>query len=157
MYRTKIEFHKRIFRGEMPILMCLIYTDFGYRLYSEKEHSNPADVATNLSVDGLLECSGRIISFGNLERTIQVKTKDVLGSLMQRQLQHVSITFQNQDKHFSALLAKEPFLTKDLSLYLGYENITGSSNSFGESLNFFKGMISNIEMGPEMTITADEQ
>ncbi len=100
---------------------------------------------------GVIEKSDRIISFGSLERTSVPRSKNVLQSFEQKQLQNVTIMFDNRDKHFGRLLAKEPFLTRTLTVYWGFEDVV-----FAEHLKLFSGVINQVTMGPEMTLEVVE-
>ena len=153
-------------RGENPAVFCLIKTDYGYRAYSDKElvkyfeiegliadGSVLADGSEVAGVGlGLIEKSGRVLSFGSFERTIQPKTRDVLGGIEQRQLQHVSVSLNNEDRHFSKILPKEPFLGKPFYIYVGFE-----ADPFYEYISLFEGVISEVHCGKQMVIEADEK
>ena len=166
MYRTLINFHNRIIRGENPAVFCLIQTDYGYRAYSDKElikyfelEGHIADGSVTAAGSetagvglGLIEKSARVLSFGSFERTIQPKMRDVLGGIEQRQLQHVSVSLNNEDRHFSKILPKEPFLGKPLYIYAGFE-----ADAFHEYIKLFEGAISEVRCGKQAVIEADEK
>lgn len=169
MYRTTINFHNRIQRGEKPIIYCMIHTDYGYRVYAEKELSDIFEVAGlladgSVTADGshtageglgLLDKAGRVLSFGPFERTIQPRKKDVLASYSTKQLQHASIALDNADHYFSRLIPREPFLTKSLDIYCGFE-----ADPFSERLRLFSGVISEVGLkkdGLQLVLEADEK
>jgi len=91
VYRTSIDFHKRITRGEKPVPYIVISTALGYRAYAQKELNRVFEVEgyfadgtytadgsiTAGSGLGVLEKSARVIDFGLFERSIQPK-KEVL-------------------------------------------------------------------------------
>lgn len=167
MYRTTIKFHNRIQRGEKPIIYCLIHTNYGYRAYAEKELAEIFEVGSLLADGsaladgshtagegmGLMDKQGRVLSFGAFERTVQPRKKDVLASYSTKQLQHASVTLDNADRYFSRLLPREPFLTKSLDIYCGFE-----ADPFHEHLRLFSGVISEVGMkGLQFVLEADER
>lgn len=166
MYRTSINFHKRIQRGEVPVLFIVIKTDLGYRAYAEKELSLISDMEGHFadgsviadgtytagSSLGSLEKSAKLLSFSGSNRTIQPQKRGLLLGYTQKQQEHVSVTLINTDRYFSRLIAKEPFLTKEISSYLGFEALP-----FGEMLEDFRGTIENLTITPEkLTLEAVE-
>jgi len=167
MYRTTIHFHNRIQRGEQPMTYCLIHTDMGYRAYSEKELAEIFEIA-GLPADGsaladgshtageglgLLDKAGRVLSFGRFERTVQPRKKDVLIAYSSKQQQHATVTLDNADRYFSRIIAREPFLAKPFSIFVGFE-----ADPFGEHLRLFEGIISEIKMTEKtMQVEADER
>ena len=166
MYRTTINFHKRLQRGEIPILFVVIKTDLGYRAYAEKELKTIADLEAHfadgsITADGTytagggigyLEKSARLLGFSGSDRTIRPKKQGLLFGYTQKQQKHVSITFANTDKYFSKLIAKEPFLTKTIYSYLGFEDLP-----LKEALEDFRGTIESLTITPEkLTLEAIE-
>lgn len=168
MYRTTIRFHNRITRGEIPISYILINTLMGPRVYAEKELSAVFEVADPLIADGSIEADGsevadggglgvleksaRVLSFGSFERTISPRKSDMLTTFGGKQLQHVSIKLNNTDRYFSKLIAKEPFLSRELSWFLGFEDLPQS-----EHPELFKGIISEVRIGPsDISVEAEE-
>jgi len=159
VYRITIDFHKRLQRGEIPILFCVIHTALGYRAYAKKELSVVSDMEASIlggswlldgsvilgSSLGFLEKSARLLSVGSFDRTIQPKKQGLLLAYTQKQQQNVSVSLVNVDRYFSRLIVKEPFLTRDLYLYLGFEALP-----FNQNLEVFKGVIE------ELAITSDK-
>ncbi len=167
MYRTQINFHKRLSRGENPIPYIVINTHLGYRAYAEKELSYVFDLLGYLldgsfdldgSVElgsataGVIEKSARVLSFGLFERTLQPEKDDVLTSMLSKQKQHISISMDNADNYFAKLIVKEPFLSRELSLYIGFD-----LDPQDEHICLFTGTITELSVLPIMTIEADEQ
>jgi len=102
---------------------------------------------------GLLDKAGRALSFGAFERTVAPRSKDVLASYSSKQLQHASVTLDNADRYFSRLIPREPFLTKDLDIYCGFE-----ADPFAEHLRLFSGVISEVGIkGSQFMVEADER
>ena len=158
MYRATINFHKRIQRGEIPIFIIVIETDLGQRAYAKKELDLISDIDENLadgsvtadgshtasSGPGFLEKSARLLSFSGSARTIQPKKQGLLLSYTKKQQKHISVTLINTDRYFSKLIAKEPFLTKEIYSYLGFEDLP-----FNEALEDFRGTIESLAITPE--------
>ena len=168
MYRLTIGFHKRLMRGEIPISYIVIETHMGFRAYGEKELIgvfNPEDVHLYDGSDlydgsilygaetaSIIEKSGRVISFGSFERSLQSIKEDILGSYQSKTLQHISVELENSDRYFSQLIASEPFIGRPLIYYLGFETSPQS-----EHLELFSGMITEMTVMPTLTIEANEE
>lgn len=170
MYRTSLNFHDRIERGEQPIVYALINTAIGWRAYGEKGITGTFDVDTVYLADGSYTAGGSILAGGGsgygivdsgarltsiqaFERTVRPTGKDLLKGYVSKQLAHVSVEFDNADRHFSKLIPREPFLCATLALYTGFEDI-----AFSEHRRMFKGTISQVELQDgTMTVEADEQ
>lgn len=168
MYRVLIDFHDRINKGEMPIMYALIETDLGWRAYGLKELRGTFDPAGQMADGsantesslyagstslGTIDRQGLVLDFGSFERSISAKTRDVLGSLEQKQLQHASITLSNHDHYFTKMFPNEPFLGKPLSIYFGFEG-----DSWGNHFPVFKGAVSEIDFqSNKIILTADER
>lgn len=167
MYRIPINFHNRLMCGEIPISYVVIETHLGYRAYAEKELIgvfNPlayladgtylADgsiTAGGLS-SGVIEKSGRVLSFGSFERTLQPKKDDVMAAYSGKQIQHISLEMDNSDRYFAQLIAKEPFIGRPIKYYVGFED-----DPQADHLSIFTGVISEMTVLPTLTIEADER
>ena len=167
MIRTTISFHNRSMRGERPVIYCLIHTDLGYRAYAHKELAKIFEIDDLILLDGswlldgsklmgtglgLLDKQGRVLDFGSFERTIQPRKKDFLNSYDSKSLQHATVLMDNRDRYFSRMLPKEPFLTKEISIYAGFE-----ADPMAEAVQLFGGRITEIGIGPTLRVEADEQ
>lgn len=171
MYRLSIDFHNRLMKGEVPISYIVIETHMGYRAYAEKELTEIFDVLAYLYdgtyhygtpvIDiilygaesaGIIEKSGRVISFGSFERNLQSMKDDILGSYQSKTLQHVSIQLDNSDRYFSQLITSEPFIGRPLIYYLGFEALSQSDH-----LELFSGIITEMTVMPTLTIEANEE
>lgn len=170
MYRTTIDFHDRITRGETPSVYVLINTALGWRAIGEKTIANIFDAGDVYLADGtyladgsilagsgsygLIDVQARLKGLSGLERTINPRTANVLTSLTTKQLQHLAATVNNTDRHYTKILPTEPFLGRTMSAWLGYESIP-----FSEHRCLFTGTINKIKAsaGGTMTIEADEQ
>jgi hypothetical protein len=146
MMRIPIDVYKRLQNGEVPISYCMINTHMGIRVYGEKEinMTNP--------ISGALETSGRVISFGTFERTLQPLKDNVLVAYNTKQKTHDSLQLDNIDLYFSKLIATEPFLGRPLSIWLGFE-----SDPQSKHFSIFSGIILEISALPILTIEADER
>jgi len=145
VYRLSIDFHNRLMRGEIPTQYIVIDSHLGSRAYAMKELNGAFTTA-------FLEKSGRVLDFGSFERTLQPRTSDILTSYSSKQLQHVSISLDNTDRYFSRLIAKEPFLGRPISYWIGFENRPQT-----EHISKFKGKIIDMTVMQTLTIEADEK
>jgi hypothetical protein len=145
MYHIPIATHKRIERGEIPILYTVIATHLGNRVYAKK-------TITAAAIAGSLGCLPRVLSFGSFERTLSPKKDDLLASYTRKQQQHIAVTLDNADKYFSILLGKEPFLSRPISIFIGFED-----EAVANHVTIFKGVISEVSVLSVLTIEADEK
>ncbi len=170
MYRTTIEFHNRISRGERPTVYILINTASGWRCIGQKAIDKIFDVDTTYLADGtytadgsiragsdsygLIDVQARLLGLSGMERTISPKTTNVLTALTTKQLQHLTAKINNADRYYTKILTTEPILGREMSAYVGYEAIP-----FSEHRCLFSGTISEIVIGNggEMSLKADEQ
>ena len=106
---------------------------------------------TILYETSILESSARVLSFGSFERTSQPIKDDVLTAYSGKQIQHMSLQLDNADRYFSRLIAKEPFLGRTLSIYVGFEAELEATH-----IRLFSGTISEVSIGNTMTIEAEE-
>jgi hypothetical protein len=80
------------------------------------------------------------------------KTADFLAAYTRKQQQHISVTLDNADKYFSIMLGKEPFLSRPISIYIGFED-----EAVANHICIFKGVISDVSPLSILTISADEK
>jgi len=167
VYRLSINFHKRLMRGEVPISYAVIETHLGDRAYAEKElrgtfdpggyladgsHLADGSITAGGDSSGIIEKAGRVLSFGSFERTLQPKKDDVMIAYTGKQIQHISMEMDNSDRYFSQLIAKEPFIGRPITYYVGFEDDPPS-----EHLKIFSGRITEMSVLPVLTIEADER
>ena len=167
MYRISIDFHKRLEKGVVPISYILIETHMGYRAYAEKGLTGVFDILgliadgsviadgselAGSATPGVIEKSGRVISFGSFDRSLQSMKDNILASYQSKTLQHMSIELDNSDRYFSRLIASEPFISRPLIYYVGFEALSQS-----EHLELFSGMITEMTVMPTLTIEANEE
>ena len=167
MYRTTIDVHDRLTRGEQPTLYIVINTHLGDRGYAQKTLGDVFNVLALIADGsvvadgsetagsgalGMLDKAARVLSFGDFSRTIQSRTKTVLSAFEQKQRQHLTVQLYNADRYFSQLIASEPFLTRGLTAYAGFEDVTQT-----EHIKLFSGTISEIDVNRALTIEADER
>lgn len=167
MYRTTIEFHNKLIAGEVPISYIIIQTHMGYRAYAEKELTGVFSVLALLADGsvmadgsetaggggaGVIEKSGRVISFGSFDRNLQSIKDDILASYQNKTLQHMSIEMDNSDRYFAQLIASEPFIGRPLMYYLGFESLPQA-----EHLKIFSGLITEMTVMPTLIVEANEE
>lgn len=167
MYRTTIGFHNRLMQGKVPVPYIVIRTGHGYRAYAEKELVGVFDTAGYIadgtySADGtitagalsagVLEKSARVISFGAFNRSLQPINSDILGGYQSKALQSLAVELENSDRHFSRLIAADPFIGMQIKYYVGFEDLPQS-----EHIKIFSGIINEITLMPKMTIEANEE
>lgn len=167
MYRVPINFHNRLMQGETPVSYIVVNTHLGYRAYAEKELTKIFDLL-GLIADGtyladgselagsasagVLEKCGRVLGFGQFERSMQSIKDSVLGSYQTKTLQHLTVELDNNDDYFAQLIAKEPFIGRELKYYVGFEALAQS-----EHLQVFAGIINEMSVMQTVTIEADEE
>jgi len=168
VYRVPIKFYNNLMAGEIPVAYALVHTHLGYRAYGEKELTDVfgilrlladgsvvagGDETAGMDSTGTIEKSGRILSIGNFDRTIQPRGRNVLAAWSGKQTQHLSVDLDNADLYFSRLIVQEPFLGRDLIIYVGFE-----SSPQSEHLRVFSGVIAEIGIDRTvMTLEADER
>jgi hypothetical protein len=145
LYHIPIATHKRIIRGEVPILFLKITTHLGNRVYTKK-------AITTAAIAGNLGCLARVLSFGSFDRTLNPETSDLLAAYNRKQQQHISVTLDNADNYFSILLGKEPFLSRPINIFIGFED-----EAVANHVTIFKGVISEVSVLSILTIEADEK
>jgi len=156
VYRTTIQYHERVQRGEVPVPYILIQTAMGWRCYAEKEMKAFFDTEANLadgsvaadgsetaggSSLGLLEKSARVKSFGSFKSTISPSRLDVLSSFTTKQQKSLTVTLINSDLYFSRLIPQEHFLGRRMILLLGFESLPYSAH-----LKQFWGEIDDVRL-----------
>lgn len=168
MYRVPIRFYNKLMAGEIPVAYVLVHTKLGYRAYGEKELSDVFGIlrlladgsvvagggeTAGMDSTGTIEKSGRILRIGQFDRTIQARGKNVLAAWTGKQIQHVAVDLDNADRYFTRLIVKEPFLGRDLIVYVGFE-----SSPQSEHLKVFAGTIAEISVDRTvMTLEAEER
>ena len=135
--------HNRLMRGEIPIAYAVVTTHMGKRVFAEKEMT--------VTIASALEQSARVLSFGSFERTSQPIKDDVLAAYSGKQIQHMSIELDNADRYFSRMIAKEPFLGRNLSIYVGFESEPEATH-----IRLFSGTISEVSIMNTLTVEAEE-
>lgn len=167
MYRVPLNFHKRLHRGEIPTPYIIIETHLGYRTYAEKElggifSSNPYFFDGSWTLDGsvtlgassiqTLDKSGRVLRFGVPDMNLQSIKENVLASYQSKTLQHFTVEMDNADRYFAQIIAKEPFIGRPLSYWVGFEQDPQS-----EHIKRFSGVITEMTVMPVMILEADEE
>lgn len=155
-------------RGEKPLAYVLFQTHLGYRAYAEKEMSgffDPYGLLANGTVlgdgselagaasDSVIEKSARLKDLGDFERSLQPRSSDILMAFYGKQLSHASIGLDNTDHYFTRLMMREPFLTRPMNIYIGFDSMPMS-----EHISMFKGVVSEVSVTlTTMTVEADER
>lgn len=144
MFRVPEDMHLRLMRGEQPTVYATIATGMGTRCYGMKKMANaPAGVLCN---------EARLIDAGTMERTIEPGGNNALIAYQGGKVeQHVSIQFDNADKHFSVLLASEPMIGRPLSMYVGFDDDAATDH-----IRIFSGTITLLSVMPLLTVEATE-
>lgn len=167
VYRTTINFHKRVMRGEKPVPFVLIHTDMAWRAYAQKTLTKTFDeeqyvangtytgdgtITAGASI-GAVDLQRRILSISSPSRTIRPSSRSISNSYAAKQQASISLTLDDADSYFSKLIALEPFLSKELRSYVGFEALP-----HWESLRIFQGIITSVMLKQTtIIIQADEQ
>jgi hypothetical protein len=96
---------------------------------------------------GVLEKSGRLASLSPFERSITPKSSDVLTSFSSKQRQVLSATLSDDADYFPKLIAKEPFVGRPISAYVGFMDLPAASHQ-----KMFSGIVSEIRITPGVAI-----
>lgn len=166
MYRVTQAFHNRIYNGEIPSVYAVVVSDTGNHLFGMKPLEG-AFITTPLTADGssfanglvdgsgnlcVVEMGDRLINPGILERSIQPRTRDVINSLTNKEKQNIMIELDNHDYSISKQLPKDPWLTKLLKIFVGFESDTLSDQTL-----LFLGRIYEIEVGKETILLSAQE
>lgn len=167
MIRIPIGFHKYLMQGKVPVTYCQIATHLASRIYSDRELQGVFSASALLADGSVLadgseiagygsasagEKAARVIDFGSFERTISPQSSDLLASFSGKQKQHIAVKLDNSDYYFTRLIAKEPFLSRKLFLFVGFEDHPQSDH-----YSIFAGTISEISVDKDsMTLGAEE-
>lgn len=139
----------------MPSVYMVVITDRGNHIFADKQlsgcfraHDLLADSSAlanglvNASGDiNAIEISDRLINPGILSRSIQPKTRDVINSLTNKEKQNITIEFDNHDYKLSQNIVKDPWLTKIIMVYAGFE-----ADTLAEQVLLFTGRIMELEV-----------
>ena len=165
MHRTVIDFHKRLERGDIPVVYINISTSIGERVYSTKSLLNTFEgiIATGLIADGsvdadgseeaggggygILEASPRITNISALERSLQPDKYGLPAMYTRKTLQNITVELANADLKFSKLIPQEAFISKALSMYVGFEDLQPST-----FIEMFRGQIHEINLTRTKTV-----
>ncbi len=166
MFRVNVDFHKALKRGEEPITYTLVTTKMGDRVYSFKALSStlgsgPAIADGAYLADGTIkagfgiepiEQSGRLLTLGRFDRTISPRKQGLLFGFTSKQRQTLSVDLDNEDKHFSKLLGREPFLGTDFKIFTGFESL-----DFSKHIKMLSGVITELFISPKkLTLRIEE-
>ena len=167
MYRTTIEFHKKLQSGEIPLLYIMITTAMGVRVYAEKDFGSAFSTTLAQKADGTYEAGGailadggegvsleqsaRLLSVGSFDRTIADDSVDVLTAYATKKQQACSITLDNADRYFSRLIAAEPFIGMPINVYIGFFALPRA-----EHISLFRGRIVEMDVMPTLLLEAEE-
>lgn len=130
MYDVNLSWHNNVQAGERPTPFVLIQTSMGYRAYGAKEVHDLLDTSNDY-----LSSESRIKSFGSFERIINSPDDDLLAAYSAKLQGQASITFLNEDHHFTDLLKTEPLLGKQLEIWLAFPDSTtgGTETAFEDT------------------------
>lgn len=168
MPRLSIAFHNYLTQGKIPIVYCRINTHLAARYYGKKElqgiFSTSGMIADGTyladgsitagggSVGNVADKSARVLDFGSLERSLVSQTSNLLSSFSGKQQQHNEIVLDNADDYFSKMLPKEPFLSRTLSIHVGFEDLPQSDHP-----QMFQGIITEVSIDEStMRLLAEE-
>jgi len=169
VYRTTIGFHNSLYQDKKVFAYVIIGTDLGHRAYAKKELTSIFSIGDVAYADGtyladgsitagsasagVIDKAGKILSLSSFNRTINPKKEGLLLGFTKKQQQHITVVLANNDKYFSKMLPKEPFLAKELRYYIGFPDL-----NFYEHLRVFTGIISEVSITSNtMILEADEK
>jgi len=154
MLRFGYEFYRRVVTGEQPTIYITVTTHAGIRVFAEKQLNDHFDIAS-LLLDGSFLLGGSVtlgsmteymaskepllIAYDNIQRTMAPRKKDLLSGYMSKQQSSFTAVLNNADKALGKLMANEPFITRPLVVYLGYDEIP-----YSDHVKLFSGVINEI-------------
>lgn len=100
----------------------------------------------------VIEQSGRLLTLGRFDRTISPRKQGLLFGFTSKQRQTVSVDLDNEDRYFSKLLGKEPFLGGDLKIFTSFEGL-----DFSKHVKMLSGVITELFISPsKLTLRVEE-
>jgi len=160
MYKKSLAFEQK--QGEAEIVICRIINSAGERIFSTM--APPENIVTppNAEIfdgtylfDGtitfgedqnaILDFGGRVLSWGELRETLTPDEDDLILSQQEQEISTFKVVLNNADKYFSKLMGQENMINADVSVSVGYRDI--SKDDF---LELFAGKVNNL------TLTADK-
>jgi len=156
-------------QAKNPIVYVLITTDYGIRMYSEINMGGEFD-KTGYILDGSFLLDGTaylgleeeifplskdevVKSFGNFNRTITPKKKDLLLSYTSKLEQNITVVLNNIDYLLTKRLANEPLLSKNLEVKIGFDDLI-----YRHHIQIFNGIIEKVNINENsMSVTASER
>jgi len=165
--RVNQNWRDNVAKGNEPIPYILINTDLGIRGYAARDMSflslSPGYLADGTyDADGTITAGGdsfdilsydaKVLSFGTVSRNMKPRVNDLFAAFQNKEMATMDIVLNNADRYFTRLLPKEPFLGKQIRLYLAMPD-----SQFADHLKIFSGKINqyNDRQG-QFTITAQE-
>jgi len=167
VFRVPIDFYDKLKNGENPVPYLLLVNSLGVRYFSIKTLSGFFDIEPYLAngqylADGsiyagtpslvnTIERSARLLSISGLDKSLS-RDFTALSFTPEKSQQSISFDLDNNDHHFSTLVATEPFLKQEVQLRLGFESLP-----FSNHIVFFKGRVNNLRLERnKLTIKAVE-
>ncbi len=148
MFNLPLNFFNKIQKGQIPIIYVVVVTDKGSRAYSQNDLSG-----VFLEGNTYLDWAGRLKNISSLERAIQSQTRDSIDNLSNIERQTQTVVLDNTDFYFSKLLPLEPFLTKTLYVYSGFE-----ADALADHIQWFRGKITVVELiESDLNLMAEEK
>lgn len=144
----------------------VVATNRGNHIFADKQlagvfrtmdlSADGSGIANSL-VDGsgnlnAVEISDRLVDPGILSRSIQPKTRDVINSLTNKEKQNIMVEFDNHDYKLSQDIVKDPWLTKILMVYAGFE-----ADTLADQVLLFTGRITEVELNKTSLIAYAEE
>lgn len=158
----------RIRKNQTPVAYIVVRTNYGVRLFSKKQ-ANSTLQPKGIRLDGKVKLDGsfplggfsqfiskqsNVVSFGQLSRKRVVDHKQLIVASRTKRQQTMSIVLNNTDRKLTQMMAKEPFISQMLEMYLGFNDIP-----FSNHVKTFEGLIYDVALSQDiktLTLKAKE-
>ena len=161
MYKKSLAYYQKQEQGEQEIAILRIINPAGLRIFSDDLPPANILIQTELTIyngtityngdklygegyEDILDFSGRIIDWGELQETLLPDADDLISSLQSQEISTLSVELNNADKYFSKLLGKETFISATVELLIGFRTI--ARNEFMEQ---FTGKVQKMFLTDE--------
>jgi len=158
MYSKSLAFSNLQSEGRKEISVCKIVNSAGTRLFAEAFPPSNINLPPNVklfdgtylcdggidfggSVEGMLDFGGRVLNWGEIRETLMPSSGDLILSQREQEISTMKIVLNNADKYFSEMLGRENLLEAEVSILIGFSDI--SSNEF---MTQFSGKVNNLTL-----------
>lgn len=159
--------------GAKPLILAEVWTDKGPRVFGkqtptedqaqdiqlvyiggEQVYIGSEAVGIAATTGGPFEWSARVLSFGDFRQALSENSDNAFQSITEKLMENYTLTLDNADQFFTALVAKEQFLNGKIYLRQGFDYPGFTQSDF---ITLFYGKITNYDFGYlDFVINADQ-